>query len=103
MTISLAKVLSNRLGCRARTVTPRPADPLLLNTALSPAVSLSELGNFESDNLFLTVFLEPRIAYLWILTAAMPDRTEPTSVVIPVTLPSSRIRMMLQFLSALAR
>ena len=102
MTISLAKVLSNRLGCRARTVTPRPADRLL-NTALSPAVSLSELGNFESDNLFPTVFLEPRIAYLWILTAAMPDRTEPTSVVIPLTLPSSRIRMMLQFLSALAR
>ncbi len=102
MTISLAKVLSNRLGCRARTVTPRPADRSL-NTALSPAVSLSELGNFESDNLFPTVFLEPRIAYLWILTAAMPDRTEPTSVVIPLTLPSSRIRMMLQFLSALAR
>ncbi len=57
MTISLAKVLSNRLGCLARTVTPRPADPLSLNTAFSPAVSLSELGNFEGDNLFLTVLL----------------------------------------------
>jgi len=61
VTISLANVLSNRLGAEKVLVTPLASDPLLWNTALSPTVSLSELGNFEGDNLSLTVLLEPRM------------------------------------------
>jgi hypothetical protein len=63
LTISLANVLWNRLGCRARIVTPGFPDPLLWKTVLSPAVSLSELGNLENDDRSLMALGRPEVVY----------------------------------------